>query len=81
MTPAEQTLAEALDCLSQAFEHLEAVEGLPALERGALLALRSDVAATIRRLGNLSVFVGRLPASDARHDSEQLEALSEHRRS
>ena len=58
MTPTDH-LTQARGHLSQAFEHLEAVNGLPDLELHAARELRADVAETIRRLKNLITFAER----------------------
>ena len=57
MTRPTAELAEARDYLSRAFELLDRSTGrLPALEAGAVVQLRVEVGATIKRLSNVIVF-------------------------
>jgi hypothetical protein len=53
---ATDRLTRARTLLSQAHEELDAVTGLDELEHGAVVLVRSEVAALVRKLGTLVIF-------------------------
>ena len=58
MTGARKALTRSREHLSQAFELMdEAVSGLPELEAGAVVLLRTETAAMMERLASIILFV------------------------